>query len=231
MENRFILSQMGPLNGKRLLDVGAGLGESSVYFALQGADVTCTDISPGMVDCAVRLGVLHSVKITGSVMPGETLDLPAESFDLVYIANTIHHVADKETLFREIQKVLKPGGKFFSFDPLAYNPVIEVYRRMATAVRTDDEAPLTFAHVRLASKYFRNVRHREFWICSLVLFLKYYLVDRVHPNDDRYWKRIFRETPETLRWWLPLQSLDSVLTRIPIVRRLAWNMVMWGEKA
>src|SRR5579862_8768860 len=49
MENQFILSQMGEPKGKRLLDVGSGLGESSVYFALQGARVTMTDISPGMV--------------------------------------------------------------------------------------------------------------------------------------------------------------------------------------
>ena len=43
MENQFILSQMGELKGKRLLDVGSGLGESSVYFALQGARVTVSD--------------------------------------------------------------------------------------------------------------------------------------------------------------------------------------------
>jgi SAM-dependent methyltransferase len=230
MENRFILSQMGPLTGKRLLDIGAGLGESSVYFALQGAEVTCTDLSPGMVDYALRLGRLHGINLTGVVTPGEDLNVLPESFDLVYIANTIHHVGDKERLFAQMHRALKPGGRFFSFDPLAYNPVIEVYRRMATQVRTEDEAPLSYRDVRLAAKYFRDVRHREFWICTLALFLKYYLVDRVHPNQDRYWKRIFRETPETLGWWMPLGALDSVLTRIPLVRRLAWNMVMWGQK-
>ena len=65
---------------------------------------------------------------------------------------------------------------------------------------------------------------------TLSLFLKYYLIDRVHPNTDRYWKRIFRETPATLGWWLPLKRIDRVLTRIPLVRCLAWNMVMWGVK-
>ncbi|MBI3696377.1 MAG: methyltransferase domain-containing protein, partial [Acidobacteria bacterium] len=62
LENQFILRSMGPLQGKRVLDVGAGMGESSVYFALLGAEVTCTDLSPGMVDCAVRLGRFHGVK-------------------------------------------------------------------------------------------------------------------------------------------------------------------------
>ena len=52
VENRFILQLMGPLRGKKLLDIGAGLGESSVYFALQGAEVTTVDISPAMVETA-----------------------------------------------------------------------------------------------------------------------------------------------------------------------------------
>src|SRR6476661_8607083 len=56
VENQFILQKMGPLAGKRLLDVGAGLGESSVYFALQGADVTMIDISPQMIEKACEVG-------------------------------------------------------------------------------------------------------------------------------------------------------------------------------
>src|SRR5215469_10816301 len=61
----------------------------------------------------------------------------------------------------------------------------------------------------------------KFWILSLALFLKYYAVDRIHPNQDRYWKRIYKETENSLVWWKPLRWLDSGLTRIPLVRRLA----------
>ena len=230
VENRAILELMGELKGKRVLDVGAGLGESSVYFALQGARVTAVDLSPGMVECAVALGKIHGVAIEGIVQSGETLEVEPDSYDIVYVANTIHHVTDKRQLFQQIRKALKPGGRFFSFDPLAYNPVIQVYRTMATEVRTEDERPLTFNDLKLASEYFANVQHREFWILSLLLFLKYYLIDRVHPNKDRYWKRIYQETPESLRWWMPLENADRFLTRLPLIRRLAWNMVMWGEK-
>jgi len=230
MENQFILREMGNLAGKRLLDIGAGLGESSVYFALQGAEVTCTDISPGMVKRASELAKLHGVQIQTVVGPAEKLDLIENHYDIVYMANVLHHVADKEAVFREVRRLLKPGARFFTMDPIAYNPVINVYRRMATAVRSEDEAPLTFADIVLARRYFSNVRHREFWIAALALFLKYYLLDKVHPNEDRYWKRIYTETSRDLIWWQPLRVLDGVLTRIPLVRRLAWNIVMWGEK-
>lgn len=231
MENQFILRLLGPLVGKQVLDVGAGLGESSVYFALKGAHVTCTDLSPAMVDSAVRLARLYGVEIQGIVSAGENLNIPAGQFDIAYVANTIHHVTDKHALFEQLQRALKPGGIFVSVDPLRYNPIIKAYRRMATAVRTEDEAPLGFETLKLARKYFVDVQHREFWIASLALFVKYFAVDRIHPNQDRYWKRIFRERRESLGWWLPLRAVDSYLTRIPFIRRLAWNMVMSGRKA
>jgi 2-polyprenyl-3-methyl-5-hydroxy-6-metoxy-1,4-benzoquinol methylase len=230
MENQFILSKMGSLAGKRLLDLGAGLGESSVYFALQGAMVTTVDLSPQMVETAVALGKKFGVALTGLVSGVEDLDLPADSYDIIYVANTIHHVHDRAALFAKMSRALQPGGMFFSYDPLAYNPLINIYRRMATAVRTPDEAPLTTADIGLAKKYFVGVKHREFWISTLLLFMKYYLVDRVHPNEDRYWKRILRETAARLWWWMPLQALDRVLTRLPLVRWLAWNVVMYGQK-
>jgi len=230
LENRFILRQMGPLRDRRILDVGAGLGESSVYFALQGALVTATDLSPGMVDTAVRLGESYGVSVEAVLSPAEELCVPSDTFDMVYCANTLHHVPDKEGLFREMRRVLKKGGRFFTMDPLGYNPVIEVYRHMANQVRTQDEAPLTFAITKLADRYFDDVQHREFWIAGLSLFLKYYFVDGIHPNQDRYWKRIYRETNKSLWWWLPLRSIDTVLCRIPMLRAMAWNMVMSGTK-
>jgi 2-polyprenyl-3-methyl-5-hydroxy-6-metoxy-1,4-benzoquinol methylase len=230
LENQFILAHMGPLAGKKLLDIGAGLGESSVYFALQGANVTAVDVSPQMVETTLALGRKFRVQLEGIVSSAEDLNLPTASYDIIYIANTIHHVRNRASLFEQISNALKPGGMFFSYDPLAYNPLINIYRRMATAVRTPDEVPLTTADIKLARKYFSRVRHREFWISTLCLFLKYYLIDRVHPNQDRYWKRILRETEEQLWWWKALRLLDGVLTRIPVVRWLAWNVVIWGQK-
>jgi SAM-dependent methyltransferase len=230
LENQFILSRIGDLRGKRLLDIGVGLGESSVYFALRGAKVTAVDISPLMIEKVVSLGQRFGVEIEGRLSDGEDLNVPAGEYDVIYLANTVHHVQHRAVLFEQMCRALKPGGFFFSYDPIAYNPAINVYRRMATGVRTLDESPLTIADLKLAQKYFSNVGHREFWLSALLLFVKYYLKDRVHPNADRYWKRILRETPESLWWWAPLRSLDRVLTRLPGLRWLAWNVVMWGQK-
>lgn len=230
MENRYILQQLGPLAGKKLLDLGVGLGESSVYFAKQGALVTAVDLSPEMVDLTLRLGQRYGVTIKGVVSGGEDLPVESDTYDFVYSANTLHHVSDRKRFFEQIHRVLKPGGRFFTIDPLVYNPIIHVYRRMATEVRTVDESPVSFGTLRLARRYFVNLQHREFWIASLALFLKYYLIDGIHPNADRYWKRIYEETADSLWWWYPLRSLDKVLSRIPLIRALAWNIVISGEK-
>lgn len=230
-ENRFILNRMGRLAGKRLLDIGAGLGESSVYFALQGARVTFLDISPRMVDTVLRLGRRHGVELEGVVSPVEDFSFSDRSFDIVYTANTIHHVQDRARLFASVHRALEPGGRFFSWDPVRYNPVINIYRRMATQNRTQDERPLGRDDLALARRYFANVGHREYWIAALALFLKYYFWDGVHPNEDRYWKRILKETDESLGWWKPFRAADALLTRIPGIRWLAWNIVIWGEKS
>jgi hypothetical protein len=55
-------------------------------------------------------------------------------------------------------------------------------------------------------------------------------LDRVHPNQDRYWKRIYRETPGSLVWWRPLARMDAWLARVPLIHWMAWNTVIWGAK-
>ncbi|MFC1857520.1 class I SAM-dependent methyltransferase [Thermodesulfobacteriota bacterium] len=229
-ENRFILGKMGDLKNKRLLDIGTGLGESAVFFALQGAKVTAIDISASMIDCALRLAAHFGVEIEAIASHAEALVVKSNRYDCVYMANVIHHTTDKQRLFHEVYRVLKPGGSFFAWDPLAYNPIINIYRRMATRMRTTDERPLTYRDIEIIKKYFPALAHREFWITSLALFLKYYIVNRIHPNDQRYWKRILKEDRDSLWWWLPLYYLDGVLTRLPGIRFLAWNIVLWGYK-
>lgn len=229
-ENRFILAQMGELRGKTILDVGCGLGESSVYFAIQGAKVTALDLSPKMVNLAKRLAQHHRTEIDGVVSSAESLDVPAASFDFVYLGNVVHHVMKREQLWERVHRALKPGGMFLSWDPVAYNPVVNVYRAMATGVRTEDEAPLKAKDLATIRKFFPTARHREFWLTTMAIFLKYFLIDRVGPNDDRYWKRILRENETSLWWWRPLAALDSVLTRIPGLNWLCWNTVIWGRK-
>ncbi|MGD8395174.1 MAG: class I SAM-dependent methyltransferase [Candidatus Eiseniibacteriota bacterium] len=230
-ENRFILRLLGDLTGCRLLDVGCGPGESAVYFALRGARVTAADVSPAMLGHCQAVARYHGTTVTTLESPAEALALPDASFDVVYAANVLHHVTDQERALAEFRRVLVPGGIVVTWDPLAYNPVINIYRRMADRVRSADEAPLDVSILRVFERHFTGVRHREFWLLGLAIFLKYYLVDRVHPNEERYWRRILgphgRTTVGIVRG---LMGVDRALLRLPLLGRLAWNTVIWGRR-
>ena len=229
-EHRWIRKQLGDLRGKRVLDVGCGAGEAAVWFAKQGADVTASDLSSAFLDLVTRVANLHGVAVNTHHADADHLDLPANYFDIVYAGNVLHHVEMAATL-AQLARVLKPGGRIVTWDPLRHNPVINLYRRMASAVRTPDEHPLHIGDVRLFDAHFVDVRYQCFWLMTLWLFLRFYVVERVHPSKERYWKKIvadhLRLTSIYNRW----AHVDRLLLRsVPFLRRYCWNIVICATK-
>jgi SAM-dependent methyltransferase len=228
-ENRFILGRHGDVDGKLLLDLGCGAGENSVYFARKGARCVATDYSPGMVERVGELAKRWEVEIEARVMNAMELDYPDGTFDIVYAANLLHHV-DPERTLREMHRVLKPGGKACAWDPLRHNPIINVYRRMAKSVRTEDEHPLDIRFVDLVRGIFRDVEWDTFWLATLWIFLRFYLIERVDPNRERYWKKIIREEARLRKSYLRLEAVDRALKRLPALKRFAWNLAFVATK-
>jgi ubiquinone/menaquinone biosynthesis C-methylase UbiE len=229
-ENRFILRQMGDIRGKRLLDLGCGAGENSVYFAKQGAHCVATDYSPGMVEVALKLAASNGVQIEGRTANAMALDFPDNTFDLVYASNLLHHIPDPKIALKEMHRVLKPGGKACFWDPLKHNPVINVYRRMATEVRTEDEMPLDINIVHYIQSLFSETAYDTFWIATLWIFLRFYLIEKVDPNQERYWKKIILEQERLAPTYLRLEKLDKFLKKLPLMKRLAWNIAVVATK-
>jgi SAM-dependent methyltransferase len=164
------------------------------------------------------------------VTSAESLRLKDRDYDIVYAANVFHHVTDLGLVLVNIKRHLRSGGMLFSYDPLAYNPVINVYRGMAAKVRTKDEHPLRINDLKVIREVFPDMRHREFWLSALALFLKYYLVNRWDPNICRYWKQMLLESNRTIGWWFQhLLILDCLLCRVWGIRWLCWNTVVWAS--
>jgi 2-polyprenyl-3-methyl-5-hydroxy-6-metoxy-1,4-benzoquinol methylase len=228
-EMRWIRQQLGDLEGRSLLDVGCGLGEASVYFALLGAEVTATDISPGMCAAAARLAMVNGVSLNTHVSAAEDLGLPAgRQFDIIYTGNTLHHVDLAATMPRLLRH-LKPNGIFVSWDPVAYNPVINLYRRRAMQVRTADEHPLRLRDIRAVQGHFQTSALRWFWLSTLLIFCFMAVVQRRDPNQERYWKKVVEEADQWAWLYRPLEWLDRVLLLIPFLRPLCWNVVIIGR--
>jgi len=226
-EMRYITQRLGNIKGKHLLDIGSGLGEASVYFAMLGADVTSSDLSPGMLDATMRLAKANGVSVKQHIAAAEDMQLPQDTkFDFVYAGNLLHHV-DIEKTINSIKPHLADDGMFISWDPLAYNPAISVYRKMATDVRTSDEHPLKWSDIQLFRKHFENVETRYFWLTTLLIFVIMALVQRRNPNKERFWKAVVQEG-EKWRWlYMPLETIDKVILAIvPPLRLLCWNVVV-----
>ncbi len=226
-EIRHITRVMGDLRGRRVLDVGCGLGEASVYFATKGAAVTATDLSSGMLEATGRLAAQHGVEVARHRSAAEDLRLPADRvFDFIYVGNLFHHVDIEATLLRLIPH-LAPGGALLSWDPLAYNPLINVYRAIATKVRTDDEHPLTLRDLATFRRHFHEVRCDYFWLTTLSIFVAMAVLQRRDPNKERYWKSVVDEVDRWKPLYLPLERLDARLLRhLPFLRPLCWNVVI-----
>ena len=229
-ENRFIIQQLGNIQGKRILDLGCGAGENSVYFAKRGAVCVAADYSPGMVEVALQLAAANQVEIEGCTENAIALSFPDNSFDIVYASNLLHHLPDPQAAIREMYRVLKPGGKACFWDPLKHNPVINVYRRIATSVRTEDEQPLDINIVNFVKSLFSTTTYDTFWIATLWIFLRFYLIDRVDPNQERYWKKIIIEQEKLQPIYQRLEKIDLVLKKLPLIKRLAWNIAVVATK-
>lgn len=229
-ENRFILQKMGDFRGKLLLDLGCGAGENSVYFAKKGARCVATDYSPGMVEVALQLAAANGVEVEGRTANAMALDFPDNTFDFVYASNLLHHIPEPKIALKEMHRVLKPGGKACFWDPLKHNPVINVYRRIATDVRTEDETPLDINIVNYVKSIFSQVDYDTFWLATLWIFLQFYLVEKVDPNKERYWKKIISEQDRLNPSYRQLEKLDTIVKKLPLIKRLAWNLAVVATK-
>ena len=135
--------------GKRVLEIGCGLGTDGAQFARAGALYTGVDLTEAAVELARRRFELFGLKGDFRTADAEKLDFMDASFDMVYSHGVLHHTPETGQAIREIHRVLKPGGRavvmLYHRDSYNYRVNIQVLRRMGARLLRH-EAGVKLAH-------------------------------------------------------------------------------------
>ncbi|QIZ36906.1 class I SAM-dependent methyltransferase [Saccharopolyspora sp. ASAGF58] len=104
---------LGDVRGKRVLEVGCGAASCSRWLADQGAHPVGLDISAGMLRHAVAGGERSGTAVPLVQASADCLPFADDSFDLACSAfGGVPFVADAGAVFREVARVLRPGGRW-----------------------------------------------------------------------------------------------------------------------
>lgn len=109
------------------LELGCGTGFFLLNLMQAGVVErgSVTDISPGMVQVALRNAHKLGLPVDGRVADAETIPYDDDHFDLVVGHAVLHHIPDVEQALREVLRVLRPGGRFvFAGEPTHYGDIV-----------------------------------------------------------------------------------------------------------
>lgn len=108
-----------------VLDVGSGIGGPARYFAeAHGCRVTGIDLTEEFVQVAGALSRRCGLGDKVDFHAGSALDMPFKNgtFDAATLIHVGMNIADKERLFRDVRRVLKPGSRFCVYDVMQVQP-------------------------------------------------------------------------------------------------------------
>ena len=98
--------------GKKVLEIGCGLGCMLMNWAKNGSDCTGVDLNPTSIEQTKKRFELHNLKVDIRLEDANHLPFEDHSFDYVWSWGVLHHSPNLELSIKELFRVLKPGGGF-----------------------------------------------------------------------------------------------------------------------
>ena len=199
-------------NLKDVLDYGCGTGNfAEKVKSFNPKKIVAVDISEEAIKKARKNLKINSEKIEFRVENCEKLNLNSDSFDVAYGGGILHHL-DLNKSLEELKRILRKDGKIIFVEPLATNPIINIYRKLTPKARSVDEHPFTFDDIKLIKSTFKNVEIKYYGFFTL-LFFKFY----------RY--------PETSRFFKLLSAIDKLFLNSKYFKFLAWSVLIKAKKS
>jgi ubiquinone/menaquinone biosynthesis C-methylase UbiE len=137
--------------GRRVLEVGCGVGTDGVQFAKGGAEYVGVDLTDAGVANSQENFSLRNLSGRFQRANAETLPFPDQSFDHVYSFGVIHHTVTPARIVGEIHRVLKPGGTvsamLYNRNSANYYLQICLIRRLGRLLLRPRFAPALFSKI------------------------------------------------------------------------------------
>ncbi len=113
-----LLKQIPDISGKKVLEVGCGVGRWAKLIINKGAEYNGVDISSKMIEIAKKNNSTGNFYI----IDGKSLPFPNNYFDLVFSVTVLHHIPydEKEKMIREMCRVTKKGGYIIIIEDICF---------------------------------------------------------------------------------------------------------------
>ncbi len=194
------LKHFGDVANRRLVDLGCGAGEASLFFASRGASVVSVDTSKVAIDnlkayCAER----NIPNVTPISMSAANV-AEIGPFDFIFGSLVLHHIEPFDEFAHALRAALRPDGRAFFYENNATSSLLMWFRRHVVGRlwvpkhSDEEEFPLTPDEIKALNRYFRvEVYYPEFAFLRLI---STYLL--------RGWGlRFFAMLDDLLYRWLP----------------------------
>ncbi len=204
----YVLSKMGSLQGKMVLELGTGTGGTATLLAKYGASVIGIDLLPFRLKEALNRTDKHNVgeAVDFSVMDATKLAFPDNTFDFVISKSVLVFTEHLHTA-KECNRVLKPGGKAIFMENMKYHPVVWFYRKMFLKYSRELQY-FSLTDIDIIGTEFEEMEHNEFHLLSL---------------SALFWQKVVT-IPVFYRWTLKFfKPIDAfLLQNIPLLKRMCW---------
>jgi ubiquinone/menaquinone biosynthesis C-methylase UbiE len=218
--------------GKRVLEVGCGIGTDSINFARAGAELTAVELSSESLRIAEQradvMGVADRIQFVQANAEELTATLTDEEYDLVYSFGVIHHTPRPERALAEMRSLAAPGGTlklmiyhrrswkvFWIVAGQGHGRFWQTDELVAEHSEAQTGCPVTFSYTRSEAR--ELVENSGFRVQDL-------RVDHVFPYRIRDYVQ-YRYVKEPYFRWMPEPLFRA------FERRFGWHLLVTAEAA